>query len=349
MAGSTNYPPATNIPNPEGFDFFLGYNSQENAHNYYPYTLFRNKSQIFFPDNENASTENCGYPLTQNCTWAEDVFVNTTTEFLSNSSKSESAFFLFLSFTSPHAGGIGINAETGIPAPYDTPQYANQSWPKVERDFASVITLQDQQVGQIVKELDSLGLGNDTVVFFASDNGAHNEGGHSYQFFESSGPLRGYKRSLHEGGVRSPLIVRWPGVVKPGVVVQQQWGFWDFLATAADIAGVPLSSLPVNDGYSLLPTLQGNSQDQPRYIYHEFCYPNEDKSGWGQAVRFMNWKAVRYNFSAVVALYDLVNDVGETTDVSGDSPDVVRLAVQYMDDAHSSGPKCGYLPPHPNN
>jgi hypothetical protein len=95
--------------------------------------------------------------------FSSDVFVNTTTEFLSNSSKSESPFFLFLSFTSPHAGGIGTNAETGVPAPYDTPQYVNQSWPKVERDFASVITLQDQQVGQIVKELDSLGLGNDTV------------------------------------------------------------------------------------------------------------------------------------------------------------------------------------------
>lgn len=301
------------------------------------------------PKNKNASEENCGQPLSENCTWVEDVFVNATVEFLRNSSKSAAPFFLFVSFTSPHAGGVGTNEETGIPAPYDTPQYTNQSWPHVEKDFASVVTIQDQQVGQIVKELDSLGLGNNTVVFFASDNGAHNEGGHSYQFFESSGPLRGFKRSLHEGGVRSPLVVRWPEVVKPGVVVEQQWGFWDFLATAADIAGLPQSTLPPNDGYSLLPTLQGNSQPQPRYVYHEYCYPNEDKTGWGQAVRFMNWKAVRYDFSAAVELYDLVNDIGETTDVAQESPEIVKMAVEYMNEAHTDGPRCGYLPPHPNN
>lgn len=330
-------------PNEKGFDFFYGYTSQENAHDYYPPFLWLNRKQDMINENQNASAEKCGSPLTKNCVWAQDLFVNMTIELLDEFAVTpEQPFFLFLSFTTPHAGGIGTNAETGIPAPEELQPYSQHTdWPDVERDFASVITLQDKQVGMVLDHLKMKQLENNTVVFYASDNGAHNEGHHSYQFFDSSGPLRGYKRSLHEGGFRSPLLVRWPNVVKETTVTNQQWGFWDFLETAADIAGIPSSSLPANDGYSVVPTLKGMSQAQPLYNYVEYCHPNEDPSGWGQTVRFGYWKALRLTkASGHVELYNLATDLGETTDVSSNYPDEVKMATKYMNEAHVQGNYC---------
>jgi arylsulfatase A len=131
------------------------------------------------------------------------------------------------------------------------------------------------KVALILSELTAQGLDEDTIVIFASDNGAHSEGGHDYTFFASSGPLNGFKRSLHEGGHRSAIFVRWSGVAPAGVISEQQWAFYDFMATAADIAGVSPALVPVNDGYSILPTLKGQTQAQPAFIYHEYCQPNE--------------------------------------------------------------------------
>ena len=330
-------------PNEKGFDFFYGYTSQQNAHNYYPPFLWLNRKKDTIPQNQHASRENCGSPLTKNCVWAQDLFVNKTMQaFDEFAGTPDQPFFLFLSFTTPHAGGVGTNGETGVPAPEELQPYSqNLGWPEVERDFASVITLQDQQVGMVLDHLKKRELDNNTVVFYASDNGAHNEGHHNYQFFDSSGPLRGYKRSLHEGGFRSPLLVRWPNVVTEGTVSNQQWGFWDFLETAADIAGIQTSSLPANDGYSLVPTLKGMSQDQPQYNYVEYCHPNEDTTGWGQTVRFGDWKALRLtNGNGHVELYNLATDLGETTDISSKYPDEVVLAVKYMDEAHVPGNYC---------
>lgn len=331
-------------PNEKGFDFFYGYTSQENAHNYYPPFLWLNRKQNMIPDNKGASKEKCGSPLTKNCVWAQDLFINKTMDLLDEfAANTEQPFYLFLSFTTPHAGGIGSNAETCVPAPEELQPYSmHKDWPEVERDFASVITLQDRQVGIVLDHLSKLNLDENTVFFFASDNGAHNEGHHNYQFFDSSGPLRGFKRSLHEGGIRSPLLVRWPNVVKQGTVTSQQWGFWDFLQTAADIAGIQEESLPSNlDGYSLVPTLKGMPQDQPPYNYVEYCGPNEDKSGWGQTVRFGDWKAVRLmNGNGHVELYNLASDLGETSDISSKHPEQVNMAVKYMDDAHVQGNYC---------
>ncbi|XP_011409959.1 PREDICTED: steryl-sulfatase-like [Amphimedon queenslandica] len=328
-------------PNNKGFHHFYGYTSQENAHNYYPPFLWRNDKQVMFPENQNASDAKCGSPRTEHCTWAEDAFINETLNLLSDMANQTKPFYLFLSFTTPHAGAVGSDAETGVPGPSILPAYQSLNWPEVEKYFASVVEMQDKHVGEVLQALDSLKLKENTVVFFASDNGAHNEGGHSYKFFESSGPLRGYKRSLHEGGVRSPLIIRWPGVTEPNKISNQQWGFWDFLQTAADIANVDPSLLPTNlDGYSLVPTLQGKQQDQPKYNYHEYCHPNEDHKGYGQAVRFDNWKAVRYDEKEAVELYDLSNDLGEETDVSSKYPSIVKKAVSYIEEAHIHGDDC---------
>jgi arylsulfatase A-like enzyme len=336
--GSTNTPGS---PNNKGFDHFFGYTSQENAHDYYPPFLWRNEKMVMFPENKNASSDSCGYPRTQHCVWAEDAFINETNRLLLEMAKDKKPFYIFLSFTTPHAGGIGRNAETGVPGPYIESEYTSKNWPEVEKYFASVVQMQDKHVGEVLKTVDSLNLRENTVVFFASDNGAHNEGGHSYKFFESSGPLRGYKRSVHEGGVRSPLLIRWPGVTKANTVSNQQWGFWDFLQTAAGIANVDDSLLPSNlDGYSLVPTLKGQQQQQPKYNYHEYCHPNEDVKGYGQAVRFGNWKAIRYDGKEAVELYDLSKDLGEEKDLSSQNPDIVKQAVSYITEAHVPGNDC---------
>ena len=331
-------------PNEKGFDYFYGYTSQENAHNYYPPFLWLDHQQNMIPQNKNASKQNCGSPLTKNCVWAQDLFINKTMDLLEKfAATPDRPFYLFLSFTTPHAGAIGSDGETGVPAPEELQPYSqHQDWPEVERDFASVITLQDQQVGLVLEHLQKLKLEQNTVVFFASDNGAHNEGHHNYQFFESSGPLRGYKRSLHEGGIRSPLLVRWPNVAKAGTVSKQQWGFWDFLPTAAEIAGINRNSLPPRlDGYSMVPTLKGMTQAQPEYNYVEYCHPNEDKKGWGQTVRFGDWKAVRLTSGqGHIELYNLATDISETNDISSKQPEQVKMAAKYMDEAHVTGNYC---------
>jgi arylsulfatase A-like enzyme len=246
-------------------------------------------------------------------------------------------FFLYLAFTVPHAGGWGDDAaESGAPVPTDG-RYASQTgWPDVEKDHAGVITYLDGYVGQVMDKIDALGIANNTVLFFASDNGAHLEGGHSYTFFNSTGGLRGHKRSMFEGGVRSPTMVRWPNMVEAGAVSDHQWAFWDLMPTMAEIAGVEgISAVPSDiDGHSILPTLRGQAQ-APRIIYFT------GNNMWGRggdgghvgssaveaaataySIRFGKWKAVATGCQGtpssrdVLQLYDLSSDPFETKDLS---------------------------------
>ena len=169
---------------------------------------------------------------------------------------------LYLSYTAPHAGGIGTNNEGLPPIPrVSTGPYANRTEELgKEIDYAAAVTEIDRQLGLVLSALEQAGVAKDTVVFFASDNGASNEGGHNYEVFKSSGPLKGFKRSLHEGGHRSPLLVRWPGQIEAGAKSAQQFVFYDFMATVLELAGAdPKGGLPPGqtDGDSLVPALLG--------------------------------------------------------------------------------------------
>ena len=144
--------------------------------------------------------------------------------------------------------------------------YTKRSWPTVEQDHASVITYLDSYIGEFMSMLLDLGIDENTIVFFASDNGAHLEGGHSYKFFNSTGGLLGHKRSLYEGGVRSPTMVRWPNKIKGGRVSDFQWAFYDVMATFADLAGAAHPAR--TDGISIVPTLMGHTQKARPYIYN---------------------------------------------------------------------------------
>ena len=185
--------------------------------------------------------------------------------------------------------------------------------------FAGMVTRMDRAVGEVLAVLEELGLDDNTLVIFTSDNGPHQEGGHSPKFFNSSGSLRGIKRDLYEGGIRVPMLARWPGVITPGSESDHVSAFWDVLPTLADAAG--FAAPDGLDGISFLPTLKGNADAQAK---HEHLYWEFHERGGKQAVRKGNWKAVRLNVSknpdGPIELYDLESDLYETNNVAGRLP-----------------------------
>lgn len=338
----------TGQPNLKGFDYFYGQLDQNNCHNMYPPFIWEQRAQIFFPNNANASREVCMAPG-NNCTYTHDLWTNRTLALLEERAAlgpTQPPFFLFLAYTDPHAGGWQGIFESGNPVPSDG-SFTNASWPDVERDHASVIAnYLDRDVGRIVGALDTLGFGDDTLVIFASDNGAQNEGGHNYLFFNSSGPLRGYKRSLYEGGIRTPTIARWTGTIAPQQVSDVPWAFWDFMPTAADLAGLPRSAYPADiDGLSIAPLLLGNASAQPvhDYFYWEFCTyhetsPGQGANGWGSAIRKGDWKAVSFFLNSPFELYNITADLGETNNLAAAYPAVVAELSALAKQAHVDSP-----------
>jgi arylsulfatase A-like enzyme len=316
-------------PNRKGFDYFFGYVDQTHAHNYYPAYLVRNEQRVPLqnvvphpgPYGQGVATVKREY--------SADLIGADAVKFIAD--HKDRPFFLYFSPTLPHANDEAKPDGMEIP---DYGRYAKESWPDPEKGYAAMITLFDRQVGDLLAELQQLGLADNTIVFVTSDNGPHSEGGHDAAFFDSNGPLRGIKRDLYEGGIREPLIVRWPGHVAAGAVSDQVGYFGDFLPTAAEIAGVPPPGHL--DGVSLLPTILGHPEAQkPRgYLYWEFY-----EGASSQAVRLGNWKAVRIPMlTGKIQLYDLATDIGEKHDVAADHPDVVEHIRTLMDQAHVPSP-----------
>jgi len=206
------------------------------------------------------------------------------------------------------------------------------SQPEAHAAFAAMITQLDDYVGEILSKLAELGIEENTIVIFASDNGPHLEAGADPDYFNSNGPLRGYKRDMYEGGIRTPMIVRWPGKVKQGSVSDHVSAFWDVMPTLAEIAG---SEVPEGiDGISFLPELMGKKQSGHEYLYWEF-----HEQGGKTALRMGDWKAVKLNIDKVpqgaTELYDLSKDEGETTDLSASNPEIVRKMEELMKQTHT--------------
>jgi len=243
------------------------------------------------------------------------------------------SFFLYLPYTIPHANNeLGKKTGNGMEVPNNKP-YSDESWPQPEKNKAAMITRMDAEIGALLQQLKALKIHTNTIVFFTSDNGPHKEGGIDPKFFNSSGPLRGIKRDMYEGGIRVPMIVWWPGRIKPGTVSDQVWAFWDFLPTAAEIAG---AKPPENiDGISMLPTLLGRAQTNQ----HEFFYWEFHEKGSKQAVRMGDWKAVRMEPGKPLELYNLKSDVSESVDVAESHPDVVAKIENYLKTARTDSPR----------
>ena len=292
----------TGIPNKHGFDEWFGYLDQTLAHNYYPEWLWRNERQWQVPGNANG----------QKGDYSHDWFTRTSTNFIRINQKYP--FFLYLAYTIPHANNE--LKDKGMEVPNDAP-YSKEDWPQQEKNKAAMITRLDADVGKILGKLKELRLEQDTIIFFSSDNGPHKEGGVDPKFFESSGRLRGIKRDLYEGGIRVPMIVRWPARVKAASTNDQVWAFWDFLPTAAELAGVkPPKGI---DGISMVPTLLG----LPQTNRHEFFYWEFHERGFQQAARMGDWKAVKLGPNSPVELYNLTTDPGEKENIAEKHPDVM--------------------------
>jgi len=258
--------------------------------------------------------------------YTHDLFTDEALRFIDD--HQSEPFFLYLPYTIPHANNeLGRETGDGMEVPSQG-DYADTDWPHVEKSTAAMISRLDADVGRIMARLDELGIDDNTVVFFTSDNGPHREGGHDAEFFESRGPLRGIKRALYEGGIRVPMIARWPGVVPEGAVSDTPWAFWDVLPTAADIAG---ASPPEGiDGVSVLPTLRGADQTPHDYLYWEFY-----ERGFDQAVLMHPWKGVRRKRAGgKLELYNLDDDIGEANDIAANHPDVAARIAEIMGEAH---------------
>jgi uncharacterized sulfatase len=248
-----------------------------------------------------------------------------------------SPFLLHIHWTIPHANNEGGRVHgDGMEVP-DYGVYADKDWPNPEKGFAAMITRMDADVGRLMKLLKELGIDEKTLVVFTSDNGPHNEGGHKHEFFNSNGDLTGFKRSMHEGGYRVPMIARWPGKIEAGTSSTHPSAFQDFLPTACELAGAEAPS--GIDGISYLPTLLGKADMQAR---HEYLYCASGEGATSVGVRFGKWKLVQYRspkpkrskkkkVAAQVPsktnldwrLYDLSEDIGEKNNVAGQHPSIV--------------------------
>jgi len=279
------HPDSEATPDKMGFDYFFGYNCQRKAHEHYPDELWRNQERI---------------PLggTQ---YSHDLMTEEALQFIRE--HRDQPFFLDLSYTLPHQ-------KVQVP---ELGQYEKEAWPENLKTLAAMITRLDRDVGRLMDLLKELHLDEQTLVVFASDNGA----AYRDALFQHSGPLRGYKRDLYEGGIRTPAIVRWPGHITAGVVSDQIWAFWDLMPTFAELTGQSLSI--ETDGVSVLPAwLHGQAVEHPP-LYFEF-----HERGFQQAARIGNWKAIRRQPGESLELYDLPADPGEQLDVSAEHPEKIK-------------------------
>lgn len=313
-------PETTGIPNRQGFDYWFGYLNQGHAHNYYPEYLWRNEERVLLdnledPDHPRVSTKRVEY--------SHDLFTQEALEFVAQ--ERGRPFFLYLAYTIPHANNERGRLEgDGMETPSYEP-YEDRPWPTPQKGHAAMITRMDRDIGALIDRLRQLGLEQDTILFFSSDNGPHKEGGADPEFFQSRGPLRGIKRDLYEGGIRVPMLVWGPGRVPAGAVSETVWTFWDFLPTAANLAG---ASCPEGlDGVSVVRAIH---DPRNRYRFHDGLYWEFHERAFQQAVRMADWKAVRPAQDQPLELYDLSTDVGETTDIAGSHSDIVARIEDYL-------------------
>lgn len=296
-------------PNKQGFDHFFGYTNQVLAHEYYPKYLWRNGKKIEL--NKNGKTD-----------YSHDLFTKEAFKFIKENRNSP--FFLYLAYTIPHV-------KYQVP---DLAQYKDKDWPENMKIHAAMTSRMDGDVGELVRLLRQLGLEENTLILFNSDNGAHGQYG-SLEFFRTSGKLRDKKRSMYEGGVRSPSFAYWPGKVKAGTVSDHLSAFWDVLPTLSELTGEPLKA--ETDGISFLPNLLGkdDEQKQHEYLYWEI-YENSPQC----AVKYQNWKGVVRDMrkGLEVELYRTDVDEGETKDVAKLYPEIVEKIKKFMKESHIPNP-----------
>ncbi|QNL48196.1 arylsulfatase [Olivibacter sp. SDN3] len=323
-------------PNRQGFDHFYGYNCQSLAHRYYPTHLWDNDKKVVLEQNGD---------LLYNKQYAPDLIQQEALAFIDKNK--DEPFFLFLPYILPHAellvpddsifqsykGKFPEEVFKGDDYGKDARPsgYASQAYPHAT--FAAMVARLDWYVGQILDQLKTLGIDEQTLIVFSSDNGPHVEGGADPEFFNSGGGLRGFKRDLYEGGIRVPFAARWPSVIQPGQQNDFIGAFWDLFPTFTALAGAEQTQGV--DGISIVNALTGkDTQKQHTYLYWEF-----HEQGGKQAVRYEQWKGIRLKAKedpgGPIELYDLSRDLQEQQDVAAEHPEIVKVIAQFMEEART--------------
>jgi arylsulfatase A-like enzyme len=312
----------------QGFDSFYGYLHHLHAHNYYPSHLWRDRRKEPLENVVPGETEHGAGIASRKVQYSHDMLIAEALRFVER--HKHEPFFLYLPLTIPHVNNEAKDRGMEVP---DLGDYAARDWPAPQKAHAAMISRMDADIGRLLALLANLGIDGRTIVFFSSDNGPHGGGGVEPEFNDSNGPLRGMKRDLYEGGIRVPLLVRWPGRVPAGSTSDHVGFFGDILPTAAELAGAPA---PAGlDGISLVPELTGRSerQRQHEFLYWEF----HEGAGGAQALRQGDWKAVRKPaFTGPLELYDLATDVGESRDVAAEQPAQCARMEAIMRREHAS-------------
>ena len=326
-------PDSEGEPNRQGFDYFFGYLGQRHAHNYYPEFLFRNTERILLPGNRLPAPkreDGAGHAIDK-VTYSHDLMANEALEFVA--ADSAAPFFLLLTLTIPHANNEAGNEGMEVPS---LGEYENEDWPAPQKGLAAMISRMDADIGRLIAQLEASGKADNTLILFTSDNGPHAEGGNDPDYFNSNGPLRGKKRDLYEGGIRVPLIAKWPGKIATGATSAHIGYFGDFYATFAEVAGVNLQADELRKSLSMVNELTGSAnQATHEYLYWEFY-----EQGSRQAIRKGDWKAVRQPmFDGPIELYNLASDPGETLDVATEHAEIVEELDQFMAKAHIPNPQ----------
>lgn len=310
----------TGAPWKKGMDEFFGYLDQTHAHGYYPDFLWKNGHRVDIPENQNGRRE----------VYSHDLFADFALDFIRR--HKDQPFFFYGAFTIPHAE-VTVPEDSLAeyrgrwPEPKHFPgskTYCPQDQPRAVR--AAMISRLDRDIGRILDLLDELKLSENTLVIFSSDNGPITAGGQDPDFFNSTGPLRGLKFTLREGGIRVPCLARWPGKIAPTSTTSFVSDFADMLPTFAELAG---TQAPAGlDGVSILPTLLGQAANQKMRPYHYW------EAAPAQALRQDDWKIYRNRPGQRIELYNLAKDIGETENVADDYPEIVARLNGLMSQAH---------------
>ena len=328
------------VPEENGFDTFFGYYHQVHAHTYYPRYLWRNGEKVPLAGNERPYVEHNLKEFRQDKNhtgkqFSHHLILEEAKEFIRENK--DGPFFCYCPWTPPHGTYPKVPHE---PAMKD---FKDKPWPEEAKVYAGMVKMIDRNVGEILALLKELNIDDRTIVFFCSDNGGLSG---FKDIFHSTGPLRGNKGTFYEGGLRVPLMARYPGKIEPGRVSEHLCYFPDVMPTLAEMAGAEDHLPPDIDGLSIVPTLTGRTKDQKRHKFLYWEYPKINfatktaiPGALNQAVRMGKWKLVRHRTDESFALYDLSRDIGEENDLAGAYPKIAARLEEYARQSHGPMPR----------
>ena len=334
----------TGSPLNHGFDYYYGYLDQKQAHNHYPTHLWENDRwdslnnsfiSVHKPIDSTKATD-ADFEYYRGKDFAADKMTEKAVQFINKHSKEP--FFLYLPYTIPH---LSLQAPEAYVKKYigqfdEKPYFGQKGYAATKyplSTYAAMITYLDDQVGIIMEKIKKMGLDNNTIIMFSSDNGATFSAGVDTKFFNSVSGLRGLKMDVYEGGISVPFIARWPGKIKANTTSNHSSIQYDLMATLAEMTGTNPGK---TDGISFLPTLTGKNSSQKN---HEFLYFEYPENGGQLAVRLGNWKGVKRNVrkepNGAWELYDMATDRKETNNVAALHPDIIQKITETAKREHT--------------